>query len=394
MGGGSVRRHRRQFDRGFTTATTARRAIAVALTLLAVAPATADAAPTLTVVPSPSPLFINILNGIDAHGGRNVWGVGYQRLSNGSTGTLVERWDGTSWSVVNSVNRNTQVNRLFGVANIGATNRAWAVGDGYSTPPYTAHIDYWQGSFWQGVSAPAPGTQSTLVGVAALSATDAWAVGGYVDGGVSQTLAEHWDGTSWSLIPSPNPSSTFSSLKSVSMLSGANVWAVGTYRDDRSGDFRPLVEHWDGATWTVVATPNLHSGASELSGITKAGTHVWAVGDQYSSTTASPRTLVERLTPKGTWKVVPSPNVGGTENRLTSIAAVPGGLWAVGYSTTTAGRQALVLKWDGTSWTVVPGSTIGATSELWGASTLQGDLLAVGDYNDGSSKTLVERGQG
>jgi hypothetical protein len=43
---------------------------------------------------------------------------------------------------------------------------------------------------------------------------------------------------------------------------------------------------------------------------------------------------------------------------------------------------------------VVPGSTIGATSELWGASTLQGDLLAVGDYNDGLSKTLVERGQG
>jgi hypothetical protein len=43
---------------------------------------------------------------------------------------------------------------------------------------------------------------------------------------------------------------------------------------------------------------------------------------------------------------------------------------------------------------VVPGSAIGTASELWGASTLQGDLIAVGDYNDGSSKTLVERGHG
>ena len=372
----------------------ARKPIVFALTLLLVASATADAAPTLTVVPSPSPLYINILEGVDAHGGKNVWAVGYQRLSNGSTGTLVERWDGASWKVVPSANRFSSVNRLFGVANVAGTNKAWAVGDGYSTPPYTAHIDQWQGSFWQGVATPTPGTQSTLNGVAALSTTDAWAVGGYVDGGVSKTLAERWDGTSWSLAASPNPSSTFSTLRSVSMLSGTNGWAVGTYRDDRSGDFRPLVEHWDGATWTVVATPNLHSPAAELAGVAKSGTHVWAVGDQYSTTNTAPHTLVERLTPKGTWKVIPSPNVGATENRLTSITAVSGGLWAVGYDTTATDREALVLKWDGTSWTVVPGSAIGTASELWGASTLQGDLIAVGDYNDGSSKTLVERGHG
>jgi hypothetical protein len=375
-----------------------RRVMALALVLGVFSPATADAAPTLAVVPSPSPLVINVLNAIDAHGGRNVWAVGYLSSGGGRTGTLTERWDGSAWKVVSSFNRYSNSNRLFGVANVPGSKKSWAVGDGYTTAPPVAIIDEWQGSFWQPVAAPTPGTQSFLDGVAALSTSDAWAVGDYVEGGAVKTLTEHWDGTTWSLIPSPTPSATFSSLGDVSMLSSTNVWAVGTTQDDRTGGFVPLTEHWDGSAWTVVGTPNLHSPAAALTSVAKAGTHLWAAGDQYSNATTSPRTLIERLTPKGTWKVVPSPNVGDAENRLMSITAVPGGLWAVGYdyaTRTSTGREALAMKWDGASWTLVPTPALGTASELWGTSTLQGDLLAVGDYIDsGSYKTLVERGQG
>jgi hypothetical protein len=365
--------------------------------VLALAPATAAAAPTLTVVPSPSPVFVNTLTAVDAHGGRNVWAVGYQSLSNGSTGTLTERWDGATWSVIPSANRFTRSNRLLGVANVPGSHNTWAVGDGMLVGgPLTAHIDEWQGSFWHGVASPTvPGTQSGLFGVSALSRTDAWAVGDYVDGSI-KSLIEHWDGASWSIVPSPNPSSQTNSLNSISSIAANDVWAVGLFRNDQSGNIEPLAEHWDGSAWTVVDTPALNSPAGEFFSVAKAGTHVWAVGDKFSTTTTSKRTLIERFS-AGKWKVVKSPNASSADNRLNGFAVVPGGAWAVGYYYATKrspNRQTLALSWDGTSWTLVPTPTVGTASEFFGASALQGDLWAVGDYNDGTFKTLVELGQG
>src|SRR5438105_3935499 len=57
---------------------------------------------------------------------------------------------------------------------------------------------------WSVVSSPNSGTANGLHGVAAVSANDVWAVGEYNPGPGSRTLTLHWDGTSWSVIPSPN----------------------------------------------------------------------------------------------------------------------------------------------------------------------------------------------
>ena len=45
-----------------------------------------------------------------------------------------------------------------------------------------------------------------LRSIAVVSATDLWAAGEYHNGSVYQTLIEHWDGTTWSVVPSPNMS--------------------------------------------------------------------------------------------------------------------------------------------------------------------------------------------
>ncbi|HLJ81535.1 MAG TPA: hypothetical protein VKT52_08625, partial [Ktedonobacterales bacterium] len=88
---------------------------------------------------------------------------------------------------------------------------------------------------WQVVPSPAIDVSNSTFGarlhsVAVVSATDVWAVGfGPQPGGpayVKQTLIEHWNGTSWSIVPSPNPPSAYSEveLDGVFALAANNVW--------------------------------------------------------------------------------------------------------------------------------------------------------------------------
>src|SRR5262249_29708292 len=109
---------------------------------------------------------------------------------------------------------------------------------------------------WHRVPSPSPAHQSgdanQLSGVAAFSRTDAWAVGWSVSFGGSgyKTLAEHWDGTRWSVVPTANTAMRNNTLRGVSVLAPDDVWAVGQ-QDDGSGNAMTLVEHWDGHRWSV-----------------------------------------------------------------------------------------------------------------------------------------------
>src|SRR5207244_2669724 len=98
---------------------------------------------------------------------------------------------------------------------------------------------------------------STLQGVAALSASNIWAVGAYFNAGLSQTLIEHWDGATWSIVPSPNQGTTYDNyLYGVAALSANDVWAVGNYRNTPGYYLYTLTKHWDGATWSIVPSPS------------------------------------------------------------------------------------------------------------------------------------------
>ena len=74
---------------------------------------------------------------------------------------------------------------------------------GVSTGP----LARWDGTSWSVVPSPNPGTSNSLGGVAAISSTDAWAVGYWLTGPhmlISRTLIEHWDGRRWRIVPSPS----------------------------------------------------------------------------------------------------------------------------------------------------------------------------------------------
>jgi hypothetical protein len=194
-----------------------------------------------------------------------------------------------------------------------------------------------------------------LNAVAAVSSSDVWAVGYLNDG----TLIEHWDGTQWSIVPSPN-GGTYSELFAVSVVSATNIWAVG--RVASSYPTYTLIEHWDGTQWSIVPSPQESDGG--LYGITAlSSTDIWAVGYQNNDQTliehwdGSQWSIVSSPNPPQ-WSVVPSGKIKFAAYFFGVVAISTTDVWAVGFFDYKAkgekGQKSLTEHWDGTKWVIVP----------------------------------------
>src|SRR6266576_2568662 len=85
---------------------------------------------------------------------------------------------------------------------------------------------------WKVISSPSPGvTGNELISVAVVAANDVWAVGDItVSGGATHTLIEHWNGTQWRVVKSPNPGPSLNILNGVAADPGSGqTWAVGVF---------------------------------------------------------------------------------------------------------------------------------------------------------------------
>ncbi len=300
-----------------------------------------------SVVPSPNVgSGNNFLDGVAALSAKNVWAVGSYYLQNqGPARTLIEHWDGTSWSIVPSPNVGTSDNALKAITRIPGTSQLWAVGF-YATPlqgNQKALIERWNGTSWSIVPSPKTGTpQSPLLGVTAIDASNAWAVGGQ-GGSYFQTLIEHWDGTGWSIVPSLN-SDDNDFLNAVTRIPGTDqIWATG-YVSPRNGYEKTQTEHWNGGSWSIVASPNAGSFNNVLGAVAAiSARNVWAVGN-YDGNNGGTPALIEHWDGMS-WSVVTSPILSGSSgNLLASITRVPGTtqLWAVGATTGINPSQTLI----------------------------------------------------
>ena len=152
-----------------------------------------------------------MLYGVTAVSDGDVWAVGQYYNGTNPYQTLVERWNGTAWSVVASPNITTTANNFLRSVAVVSASDVWAVGYYYSGfNPALTLVEHWNGTAWSIVSNPNPGTgDNVLYGVAAVSAGDVWAVGSYSTTTAVQTLVEHWNGTAWSVVSSPNHGPVF-----------------------------------------------------------------------------------------------------------------------------------------------------------------------------------------
>ena len=312
--------------------------------------------------------------------------------------TLAEAWNGAEWSIRATPNPSTRVDSQLNSVSCPTATACIAVG---FTGSGQQLAERWDGVSWTIQRTLTQSAVSALNSVSCSSTTACMAVG-Y---GPNGPLAERWDGVSWTIQNAPKPpaGSQSETLKDVSCTASSACTLVGQFEAKTTVPCGPslvpgqppaqcsglvsqtLAEAWDGASWSIQATPT-PSGGGQLNDVScTSDTACIAVGYSYTSTTA---TLAEAW--DGTsWSLqnVPSPTVGGFLSRVSCASASD--CAAVGNSSGPGGPFVpLADVWDGTTWSsqTLPspaGATISSLSNV--SCTSATICMAVGSVGLGTS---------
>jgi hypothetical protein len=217
--------------------------------------------------PSPGAGYDSVLSGVDCPSATDCIAVGYDYYNQGpNDAVLAEQWDGTSWTI-----QPTLVPSGGTLSSVSCATGAscMAVGGMALSDPLA---EQWDGSTWTMRSPPGGGP---LRGVSCPTTTACIAVGG-----LGTPVADSWTGTAWTAQAVPLPAANNGGqLSSVSCISATDCVAVG-YWIESTGPHLTLAEHWDGTAWTIEPTPNPSAAVvSYLSGVScTAPTSCTAVG--------------------------------------------------------------------------------------------------------------------
>ena len=288
---------------------------------------------------------------------------------------LVEQWDGTRWSIRSSPDtKGPHGDNVIELRSVSCSSAAScnAVGNSIEISlsndladraPTASVAEHWNGTSWSAVAGPkgvpasrqGPAQLGQLSAVSCPTASSCAAVG-------NSALAEHYDGRSWSIAPVAATSS-FSELVSISCRSATNCFAVGDA--GFTGGIEGLIEHWDGATWSVVPSPQ-PAGTdlfAQLYGVSCASpTSCIAVGGYSRSTTFSNSTggaLIERWN-GARWSMVASPVPAHSTGVIFKGVSCPSASScnAVGTYGIVVSNNLVTLPlaehWNGIRWSIAP----------------------------------------
>ncbi len=321
---------------------------------------------------------------------------GRSSTAKGPGGTLTEKWNGTTWSVVKSPDPAGSTGAALDGAACTSAKNCLAVGRYFTSSRTTLPAaERWNGTKWSVVSVPAPSgaTDASLGAISCASATNCQAVGS----NGNNTLAESWNGAKWKIVPSPNPvPGKPNNLAGVACPATSECWAVGLYFPVSEGG--GLTEKWNGSKWSAVSTPAAKGGelsgdscfsksscmsvgigdnlfviaqrwtgskwitakpvnpsgaiSSQLSAVSCPGSSVCeAVGNNSDKTT-----LAEGW--NGTkWAIQSTPGISGSAfvNLEGDSCVSAGNCWAVGMSETSTGATPVIEHWNGKSWSLTSG---------------------------------------
>jgi hypothetical protein len=278
---------------------------------------------------------------------------------------LAEAWNGTSWTTETTPDpAGAKSAELTGVSCTSTTSCV-AVGyektAGAGVRPPENLSEIWNGTAW--TIAPVPGVtgdnDNLLNGVSCPSASYCVAVGiAYSGPGPgttpAETVAELWNGSVWSLMPTPNPAGNLETrFNAVSCPSTTFCEAVGFY--DTSGNDQDIFsESWDGSAWTLDNIPQV-DGVDALEGVScVSATSCFAGGFQ------SDAGLIEQWNGSG-W-TPDNPAVGA--NLRDSVSC------ATAHACMATGLETVTEWWNGQKWgnrgaIEPPGKVV---SDLWGVS--------------------------
>ena len=304
-----------------------------------------------SIVPSPNNgTNDNDLLGVSCASARSCKAVGFSTNAVGVNQTLIESWNGISWSIDTSPDNGTAYNVLDGVScrrdqvvhggglllrhkprrhpdpgrvlerhdlvdraepeqrddRKHPLRRVVLPGQGrarrwVTTTRASAGSRLWSshGTARPGRSFPAPtwGRAPTCSACRVVRPRSCEAVGAYNSAGlgVSQTLVESWNGTSWSIVPSPNNGTSNNDLLGVSCGSTGSCQAVGLYFNTSLGDYQTLIETRSGGHWSVVPSANNGTAYNVLAAVScpASARACKAVGNYYDTSLSTYQSLIE-----------------------------------------------------------------------------------------------------
>jgi hypothetical protein len=401
--------------------------VLIAVVVAAVLPRSSNAAyPSgwnIVTTPAGSATGSDVLLGSACPNAWECWAVGASISNGGGAAPLVEEWNGSSW--VDAPNPAPPAGEGYALLSVRCLTGSdcWAVGavlGGAQNNPLGTLTETWNGSVWTVIPSPTPAgaVGAVLEGVSCASQANCWAVGFTTDanGDALTMLTESWNGSAWSIVASAPSGQSYDQLNSVTCTSPSSCWAVGSAGAvQQNPGFLPiypaaagnqgLVEHWDGISWSVVPSVAAPSpDGSYLTAVTCVSTaDCWASGSTTDSTGSANTTLMEHWNGSG-WSTVPSANPpdqpGDILSGVTCLDADT--CWAVGASNTNTGGgggpqfDAFIEAWDGVTWSIQPSPNVTAASLLGSVACVRGDSCwtvgaAVTPTNGGSYRTLIEQ---
>ena len=282
--------------------------------------------------------------------------VGNYRNKAGNIVTLAEAWNGTAWSIQATPNpAGNQVSVLTSVS-CSAVNACTAVGysgDFGGLDSVLTLAEAWNGTSWsiQPTSNPTSPNHAYLTGVSCTAPSACIAVGS-ADG--FEPVAEAWNGTSWSLQKPPNPAGAIGGvLAGVSCTSASACAAVGNYQN-RSGAHALLAEAWNGTAWAIEpAAKPAGASRSYLNGVScLSATACTAVGS-YQSGKLTHVPLAE-VWNGSAWSIRAIPGPAAPRSSLAGVACRSASV-CVAVGSQTSRYQAptpLAEAWNGASWSI------------------------------------------
>ena len=326
--------------------------------------------------------------------------VGSFENSKGQGVALAERWNGTGWTAQSlPLPVGATGSSLSGISCASATE---CIAVGFSRAAnyvQSALIESWNGTSWSIVPTPVPtGTSNSSLDAVSCSAANACtAIGAFTSSISSQTafLAERWNGSTWTASAVAVPTDYyFGQLSSVSCSGVSTCVAVGSYFSV-SYTSQPLVEAWDGASWTVTVLSNAPEAGSALTSVSCATTTTCvAVGSDYGSNSGTSGPLVELW--NGTTWSAQSAAGGGRGAVLSGISCTSATTCtATGFASVYGfpNQVPLAETWDGSTWIEQPMPKLpnAAAGSLLSVSCVTASACAtVGTRNLGSYTTLAE----
>lgn len=277
----------------------------------------------------------------------------------------------------------------------------WAVGQYADAGDYHGPLaEHWDGSAWSIVEIPYdPAISYNLTGVSGVSSDDVWIVGEENPGSGFHPYFIHWDGTAWSQFPVVDTDEG-GEIFAVHMIAADDGWAAGPpFRVEPQLASIPWMLHWDGASWTTVEAPS-DKDSNALGAVAASGSgDVWAVGQRDDLYTAEyPINSLNEHRDGSAWSQVIMDDPGAW-NVLTDVEApAANAAWAVGsfydpdvYPPT---EPALIFRWDGSSWTrdLVPSVNTSEVDDLTEIYAANGsDVWGVGTHSVWADGTDVKQ---